>query len=104
MFSELIDHFIKAPYSWSTTTYDLNKYILTYHLEGKYLPINPTSLAMHIKHINQCWDWRIKNNLVEMAHLIPRDAEGESRLRSYKECELCVIFIGIKDDRFNSFV
>ena len=32
LFSNLIDHFIKAPRYWSTTTYDLNKYILTYHL------------------------------------------------------------------------
>ena len=33
-FSELVDHFLKAPHSWSTATYDLNKYILTSHLDG----------------------------------------------------------------------
>ena len=37
-FSELVDHFLKAPHSWSTATYDLNKYILTSHLVGKSLP------------------------------------------------------------------
>jgi len=82
LFSELIDHFIKAPRIWSTTTYDLNKYILTYHLEGKYFPINPRSRAIHIRHINQCWNLGIKNILVEKAQLIPRDTKGESRLRT----------------------
>ena len=103
-FSELVDHFLKAPHSWSTATYDLNKYILTSHLDGKSLPTNPTSRAIHIRHINQCWNWGIKNNLVEKAHFIPGDTKGESRLRTYKECELNLMFTGIKDDRFNSFV
>ena len=26
-FSELVDYFLKAPHSWSTATYDLNKYV-----------------------------------------------------------------------------
>ena len=82
--SELIDHFIKAPHSWSTTAYDINKYILSSHLNGKSLPINPTSPATHKRHINQCWNWRIKNNLVENAHLIPGDTKGESKLITYK--------------------
>jgi len=103
-FGELVERFLKAPHSWSTATYDLNKYILTSHLNGKSLPTNPTSRAIHIRHINQCWNWGIKNNLVEKAHLIPGDTKGESRLRTYKECELNLMFTGIKDDRFNSFV
>jgi len=103
-FGELVERFLKAPHPWSTATYDLNKYILTSHLDGKSLPTNPTSRAIHIRHINQCWNWGIKNNLVEKAHLIPGDTKGESRLRTYKECELNLMFTGIKDDRFNSFV
>ena len=36
--------------------------------------------------------------------LIPGDNKGESRLRTYKECALNLMFTEIKDDRFNSFV
>ena len=54
LLSELVDHFLKAPHSWSTATYDFNKYILTSHLDGKSRPANPTSRAIHIRHINQC--------------------------------------------------
>ena len=103
-FSELIDRFLSAKHPWSATTYDLNKYILTSHLNGKSLPTNPTSRAIHIRHINQCWNWGIKNNLVDKAHLISGDTKGESRLRTYKECELNLMFTEIKDESFNSFV
>ena len=80
----LIDHLIKAPYSWSTTAYDINKYILSSHLNCKSILINLTSRDIHIRHINQCWNWRIKNNLVEKAHLMPVDTKDESKLRNYK--------------------
>ena len=55
-FSELVDHLLKVPHSWSSATSELNKYILTSHLDGKSLPTNPTSRAIHIRHINQCWN------------------------------------------------
>ena len=103
-FTELVDRFLKAPHPWSKSTFDLNKYILTSHLNGKSLPTNPSSRATHIRHINQCWNWGLKNNLVKKAHLIPGDTKGESRLRTYKEYELNLMFTGIKDGRFNSFV
>ena len=103
-FDTLVDRFLKAPHPWSKSTYDLNKYILTSHLSGKSLPTNPSSRATHIRHINQCWNWGLKNNLVKKAHTIPGDTKGESRLRTYKECELKLMFTTIKDERFNSFV
>ena len=103
-FPELVDRFLKANHPWAKSTYDLNKYILTSHLNGNPLPENPTSRAIHIRHINQCWNWGIKNNLVKKAHLIPGDTKGESRLRTYKRCELNLMFTGIKDGKFNSFV
>ena len=37
-------------------------------------------------------------------NLLPGDTKGESRLRTYKECELNLMFTRIKDERFNSFV
>ena len=103
-FSELVKRFLKANHPWSTATYELNKYILTSHLHDKELPTNPSSRATHIRHINQCWKWGYKNNLVSKMNLLPGDTKGESRLRTYKECELNLMFTGIKDNRFNSFV
>ena len=41
---------------------------------------------------------------MKKAHLIPGDTKGESRLRVYTECELNLMFTGIKDNSFNSFV
>tara|TARA_Y100001980_G_scaffold41920_1_gene19515 strand:+ start:386 stop:1264 length:879 start_codon:yes stop_codon:yes gene_type:complete len=103
-FPELVERFLATKHQWSKATYDLNKYILASHLDGKPLPINPTSRAIHIRHINQCWKWGLKNNLVKKANLIPGDTKGESRLRTYKECELNTMFTRIECNRFNSFV
>ena len=53
-FTELVDRFLKTKHNWAESTYQLNRYILTSHLEGTTLPENPTSRAIHIRHINQC--------------------------------------------------
>ena len=103
-FPELVDRFLKAPHPWSPSTYNLNKYILTSYVHDKELPTNPSSRATHIRHINQCWKWGYKHNLISKMELIPGDTKGESRLRTYKECELNLMFTMIKDDAFNAFV
>ena len=103
-FNEVVDRFLNTKHNWADSTYQLNRYILKYHLEGKPLPTNPTSRAIHIRHINQCWNWGLKNKLVKKVHLILGDTKGESRDRVYTECELNLMFTNIKDDSFNSFV
>ena len=103
-FPELVDRFLTAPHPWSPSTYYLNKYILTSHLHDKELPTNPSSRATHIRHINQCWKWGYKNDLVREMHLIPGETKCESRLRTYTECELNLKFTMIKDKKFNAFV
>jgi integrase len=103
-FAELVSRFLKASHPWAPATYEMNRYILTAHLGGKPLPTNPTSRAIHIRHINQCWNWGLKNKLVKKAHIIPGDTKGESRDRVYTECELNLMFTSIKDDSFNAFV
>ena len=81
-FPELVKRFLNANHHWSTATYELNKYILTSHVHDKELPTNPSSRATHIRHINQCWKWGYKHNLVSKMELIPGDTKGESRLRT----------------------
>ena len=103
-FPKLVDRFLKASHPWFKSTYDLNKYILISYLQGKKLPANPSSRATHIRHINQCWKWGYKNNLVSKMNLIPGDTKGESRVRTYTQCELNQIFTGVKDPSFNSFI
>jgi len=103
-FAELVSRFLKASHPWAPATYEMNRYILTAHLDGKPLPTNPTSRAIHIRHINQCWNWGLKNKLIKKAHIIPGNTKGESRDRVYTECELNLMFTSIKDDSFNSFV
>ena len=103
-FNELVDRFLTTNHHWSPSTYNLNKYILTSHLKGNPLPSNPSSRATHIRHINQCWKWGLKNNLVEKAHLISGDTKGEARLRTFNKYETNSMFTDIKDKDFNRFV
>jgi len=103
-FAELVSRFLKASHPWAPRTYEMNRYILASHLKGNPLPENPTSRAIHIRHINQCWNWGLKNKLVKKVQHILGDTKGESRDRVYTECELNLMFTSIKDDSFNSFV
>ncbi len=103
-FDELCKRFLVHNHSWSINTYKLIKHILTSHLSGKPLPTNPTSKAIHIRHINQCWKWGVKNNLVEKAKLLPGDTKGESRLRTFTKEELQLMFSCITNKKFNQFV
>jgi len=103
-FSELVKRFLAVGHNWSDSTKSLNQYILVDHVSGKPLPNNPTSRAIHIRIINQCWRWGADNNLVEKAHYIPGDTIGEARHRTYTVEELKLMFAEIQDEKFNSFV
>ena len=103
-FPELAECFLKAEHGWAKNTYELNRLILRSHIDGKTIPVNPTSRAIHTRHINQCWNWGLKNNLIEKAYKIPGDTKGESRMRTYSEDELKMMFSEINDEFFNAFV
>ena len=60
-FPELVTRFMKAEHGWVKNTYDLYNLVLRKHLNGEPLPANPTSRAIHIRHINACWNWGLKN-------------------------------------------
>ena len=103
-FEELVIRYLKEKSNWAKATLDLNKYIFKSYLNGNPLPENPTSRAIHIRHINQCWNWGIKNKLVKKAHLISGDTKGESRNRTYNADELKLMFDNIQDTLFNRFI
>ena len=54
-FKDLVNRYLKTNHSWSKATYDLNKMILSSQISGNPLPLNPTSRAIYIRHINLCW-------------------------------------------------
>ena len=60
-FPELAECFLKSEHGWVQNTYDLYNLVLRKHLNGEPLPANPTSRAIHIRHINACWNWGLKN-------------------------------------------
>ena len=103
-FEELVVAFLNAPHDWKQTTYQMNKMILEKHLNGDPLPSNPNSRAIYIRHINQCWNWGLKNELITKAHKIPGDTRGQSRTRTYTKDELGLMFRHIQDASFNAFV
>ena len=103
-FPELAERFLKAEHGWAKTTYELYSLVLRTHLQGKPLPANPTSRAIHIRHINACWNWGLKNNMIEKAYKIPGDTKGLSRIRTFTNDELYLMFDNIKDKSFNAFV
>ena len=101
-FPELAECFLKGEHGWAKNTYDLYNLVLRKYLNGEPLPANPSSRAIHIRHINACWNWGLKNNLIEKAYKIPGDTKGESRMRTYSENELKLMFSEINDESFLS--
>ena len=103
-FPELADRFLKADHGWAQTTYELKRHIYAKHTAGYPLPQNPNTRAIHIAHINACWNWGFANNLVEKANIIKGDTKGEFRVRTYTDDELKLMFSEINDESFNGFV
>ncbi len=103
-FDDLVKRYLKADHNWSKRTKELNEYVFRSYQSGKPLPLNPTSRSIFVRTINSCWNWGMKQGLITKAYKLEGDTKGESRLRTYKECELNTMFTRIKDDRFNSFV
>ena len=103
-FDKLMEAFLKAPHAWAPTTYQMNKNILNRYLKKEPLPTNINSRAIHIRHINQCWNWGLKNKLITKANKLVGDTKGESRTRVYTKEEMDLMFRNIKDKSFNAFV
>ena len=95
-FTELKDRFLQFDHNWSKSTYSLNQHILNSYTSKCKLPEDRTSQAIYRRHINQCWKWGFKNNLVQSAKLLTWDTKDESRLRTFTKEELQLMFSCIK--------
>ena len=80
------------------------KYVLRSYINDKPLPTNPNSRAIFIRTINACWNWGLKQGLIDKANKLEGDTKGEPRQRVYTADELDLLFNQITDEDFNSFV
>jgi len=103
-FSELYIKYIESQKHWSKSTYLLNESILRLHNQGQPLPKNVTSKAIYTRHINQCYRWGLKNNLIKEASFILGTEIGLARHRTLTKSEIKTMFQSIQDKDFNSFV
>lgn len=103
-FTQLAEIFINGNPHWSPNTRAIYEIILRDHINGKPLPKNPTSRAIYTRHINCCWNWGLKNGLIEKANKLTGDTIGEARNRVFTNDELNMLKKGIKCPKFNSFV
>ena len=103
-FPVLSDRFLKASNKRAKSTQDLYEYILKSYISGKPLPTNPNSRAIFVRTINACWNWGLKQGLIDRAYKLNGDTKGEARQRVFTQTELDLMFNEIRDGDFNSFV
>ena len=103
-FPDLAAKFLKANTKRSKNTQKLYKYILRSYINDNPLPTNPNTRAIFIRTINACWNWGLKQGLIDKANKLEGDTRGEPRQRVYTIDELDLLFNQITDKDFNSFV
>jgi len=103
-FPDLAAKFLKANTKRSKNTQKLYKYILRSYINDNSLPTNPNTRAIFIRTINACWNWGLKQGLIDKANKLEGDTKGEPRQRVYTEDELDLLFNQITDESFNAFV
>ena len=102
-FPDLAAKFLKANTKRSKNTQKLYKYILRSYINDNSLPTNPNTRAIFIRTINACWNWGLKQGLIDKANKLEGDTRGEPRQRVYTEDELDLLFNQITDEDFNTF-
>jgi len=103
-FPDLAAKFLKANTKRSKNTQKLYKYILRSYINGNPLPTNPNTRAIFIRTINACWNWGLKQGLIDKANKLEGDTKGEPRQRVYTADELDLLFNQITDKDFNAFI
>ena len=66
-FPDLAARFLKDKSNRSNNTQKLYKYVLRSYLNDKSLPSNPNTRAIFIRTINACWNWGLKQGLIDKA-------------------------------------
>ena len=103
-FPDLAAKFLQAKSHRSNNTQMLYEYVFRTYLNDKTLPSNPNSRAIFIRTVNACWNWGLKQGLIDKADKLKYDTRGEPRQRVYSAEELKLMFNEISDHNFNAFV
>ena len=103
-FPDLAAQFLKVKTNRSHNTQKLYEYVLRSYLNDKTLPSNPNTRAIFIRTVNACWNWALKQGLIDKADKLEYDTRGEPRQRVYSAEELKLMFAEITDTSFNTFV
>ena len=103
-FPDLAAKFLKANTKRSKNTQKLYKYILRSYINVNPLPTNQNTRAIFIRTINACWNWGLKQGLIDKANKLEGDTKGEPRQRVYTAYELDLLFNQITDKDFNAFI
>ena len=103
-FPDLADKFLQNKSHRSDNTQMLYEYVFRTYLNDKTLPSNPNSRAIFIRTVNACWNWGLKQGLIDKANKLTYDTRGEPRQRVYSAEELKLMFAEITDTSFNAFV
>ena len=103
-FPVLADRFLKASNKRAKNTQELYEYVLNSYISGNALPTNPNSRAIFVRTINACWNWGLKQGLIDRAYKLNGDTKGVARQRVFTKSELDLMFNEIRDGDFNSFV
>ena len=87
-FTELSTQFLTKK-SRSINTQKIYENAFRKHIQGKPLPSNPNSRSMHIRAINACWNWGLKQGLVTKTFKLDMDTavkqdKGHSQIKSLK--------------------
>ena len=75
-FPALSTRFLKASKKRSKNTQDLYEYVLKSYLNGNPLPTNPNSRAIFVRTINACWNWGLKEGLIDKADKLKEETRG----------------------------
>ena len=103
-FPDLAAKFLQAKSHRSDNTQMLYEYVFRSYLDDRTLPTNPNSRAIFIRTVNACWNWGLKQGLIDKADKLKYDTRGEPRQRVYSSDELKLMFAEITDISFNAFV
>jgi len=102
-FPALAKRFLKTN-NRAKSTQELYEYVINSYLQGKSLPSNPNTKAIFIRTINACWNWGLKQGLIDKADKLDGEIRGPARQRVFTKEELELMFNEVKNEDFNAFV
>ena len=101
--TEIVQQFLVANHSWSSSTLSIYREKLSYYLNNG-LPDNPTSRSMVIRCVNRMNRWAYDNNLIPKLKKLEGGSRWEHRMRTFNDDEIKLILNDVKPYHFQLFV